>query len=122
MFGGFFYITKSLRIRLQRKYKRIYVMRLDKFLQVTGLIKRRTLANEACKRGLVEVNGKEAKATKEIIVNDVIDIHLARRDLSVKVLQEVKGSSLKKSIRHEYVEILKDIAKELNEQDDFWNE
>lgn len=97
-------------------------MRLDKFLQVTGLIKRRTLANEACKRGLVEVNGKAAKATKEVIVNDIIDIHLARRDLSVKVLQEIKGSSLKKSIRHEYVEILKDIAKELNDQDDFWNE
>ena len=85
-------------------------MRIDKFLQVTGLIKRRTLANEACKRGLVTVNAKVAKPTKEIMVGDIIDIHLAKRDISVKVLQEVKGNSIKKSARSEYIEIIKDIA------------
>ena len=97
-------------------------MRIDKFLQITGLIKRRTLANEACKRGLVSVNGVVAKPTREVAVEDVIDIHLARREISVKVLQEVSGSSLKKSVRHEYIEILKDVAVKVDELDDFRND
>lgn len=97
-------------------------MRIDKFLQVTGLIKRRSLANEACKRGLVTINGIVVKPTKEVSVEDIIDIRLARREMSVKVLQEVTGTSLKKSVRHEYIEILKDVAIKVNELDDFQNE
>ena len=56
-------------------------MRLDKYLQVTGLIKRRTLSNEACKLGLVSVNNVKAKPTKEIAVGDIIDIKLAKREI-----------------------------------------
>ncbi len=93
-------------------------MRLDKYLQVTGLIKRRALANEACKLGLVKINGTTAKATREVAVDDIIDISLARRDMSIKVLQLIAGNSLKKTIRHEYFTILKDIEKTV--VDDFW--
>ena len=97
-------------------------MRLDKYLQVTGLIKRRKLANEACKRGLITVNGNQAKATKEISEGDIIDICLAKRDLSIKVLKEITGNSLKKTLRSEYFETLKDIAKQADDLDDFWEE
>lgn len=98
-------------------------MRLDKYLQVTGLIKRRALANEACKRGLVKVNGTPAKATREIAVGDVLDIALARREMTVKVLQEVKGNSIKKAARPEYFEISRDVAvTPASDLDDFWAE
>ncbi len=101
--------------------KEVRKMRLDKYLQVTGLIKRRALANEACKRELVKVNQQPAKATKEVSVGDIIEIVLAKREITVKVLQEIKGTSLKKSIRSEYFEILKDISKKIEEDDDdFW--
>ena len=83
-------------------------MRLDKYLQVTGLIKRRTLSNEACKLGLVSVNSIKAKPTKEIAVGDIIDIKLAKREIQIKVLQLVTGNSIKKSIRDEYFTILID--------------
>ena len=98
-------------------------MRLDKYLQVTGLIKRRALANEACKRGLVKVNMVAAKPTREVVVGDQIEITLARREIAVKVLQEIKGNSLKKSARAEYFEIIKDIAvKHAYDLYDFWAE
>ena len=49
-------------------------MRLDKFLQVSRLIKRRTVANELCQRGKVTVNGRNAKAGKELAEGDVLSI------------------------------------------------
>ncbi|GAB4270897.1 MAG: RNA-binding S4 domain-containing protein [Candidatus Rifleibacteriota bacterium] len=96
-------------------------MRIDKYLQVSGLIKRRVLANEACKRGLVKVNGKTAKATRDIEIGDIIEISLARREICIKVLQEIRGNSLKKSLRPEFYEILKDEAITPDpDLDDFW--
>lgn len=96
-------------------------MRLDKYLQVTGLIKRRVLAAEACRRGLVKVNGNIVKPTREIAVGDLIEITLARRELSVKVLQEIKGNSLKKTLRQEFLEIIRDVAlTPASDLDDFW--
>ena len=50
-------------------------MRLDKFLKVSRLIKRRTVANEACDAGRVSVNGKPAKASVQVKPGDVIEIH-----------------------------------------------
>lgn len=97
-------------------------MRLDKYLQITGLIKRRTLANEACKLGLVKVNQIQAKPTKEVTVGDQIDICLARRDLSIKILKNVSGNSLKKSLRSEYFEILSDIEKHPDQNEAFWSD
>lgn len=60
-------------------------MRLDKYLKVSRLIKRRTIANEACDAGKVSVNGKEARASYDVKVGDVIEITLGSRSAKVKV-------------------------------------
>jgi ribosomal 50S subunit-recycling heat shock protein len=60
-------------------------MRLDKYLKTSRLIKRRTIANEACDAGKVTVNGKVARASYEVKEGDVIGLNLARK-LSVKVI------------------------------------
>lgn len=60
-------------------------MRLDKYLKVTRLIKRRTIANEACDAGKVTVNGKIARASYDIKVGDVIQITMGTKPLTVKV-------------------------------------
>ena len=60
-------------------------MRLDKYLKVSRLIKRRTIANEACDAGKVSVNGKEARASYDVKVGDVIEITLGSRSDKVKV-------------------------------------
>ena len=62
-------------------------MRLDKYLKVSRLIKRRTVANEACDNGRVSINGKVAKAGAEVKVGDKIEIALGTRVLAVEVLQ-----------------------------------
>lgn len=61
-------------------------MRLDKFLKVSRLIKRRTVANEACDAGRVLVNGKTAKASVKVKPGDVIEIQLGTRTVKVEVL------------------------------------
>jgi ribosomal 50S subunit-recycling heat shock protein len=61
-------------------------MRLDKYLKVSRLIKRRTIANEACDAGKLEVNGKVARASYEVRVGDIIEINMGRTPLKVKVL------------------------------------
>lgn len=62
-------------------------MRLDKYLKVSRLIKRRTVANEACDNGRVSVNGRVVKAGYEVKVGDRIEIALGARTLAVEVLQ-----------------------------------
>ncbi len=62
-------------------------MRLDKFLKVSRLIKRRTVANEACDAGRVMVNGKQAKASLNVKVGDVIEITFGNKSVRVEVLQ-----------------------------------
>ena len=59
-------------------------MRLDKYLKVSRLIKRRTIANEACEAGKVSVNGKEARASYDVKVGDVIEITLGSRSVDRK--------------------------------------
>ena len=61
-------------------------MRLDKFLKVSRLIKRRTVANEACDAGRVLVNGKTAKASVQVMPGDVIEIQFGTRTVKVEVL------------------------------------
>lgn len=61
-------------------------MRLDKYLKITRLIKRRTIANEACDAGRVFVNGKIARASYEVKEDDVIEIQLGQRPLKVQVV------------------------------------
>lgn len=61
-------------------------MRLDKYLKVSRLIKRRTVANEACDAGKVLVNGKVARASYDVKVDDVIELSLGVRQLKVQVV------------------------------------
>ena len=62
-------------------------MRLDKYLKVSRLIKRRTVANEACDNGRISVNGRVVKASSEVKVGDRIEIALGARTLAVEVVQ-----------------------------------
>lgn len=62
-------------------------MRLDKFLKVSRLIKRRTVANEACDAGRVLVNGKVAKASVNVKPGDIIEIMFGTKAVKVEVLQ-----------------------------------
>ena len=67
-------------------------MRLDKYLKVSRLIKRRTVANEACDAGLVSVNGKTARASLEIKPGDVIELRLGTRNTKVEVVSVVENA------------------------------
>ena len=62
-------------------------MRLDKYLKVSRLIKRRTVANEACDNERVNVNGRPAKASYDVKVGDVIELRFGARTVRVEVLQ-----------------------------------
>ena len=61
-------------------------MRLDKYLKVSRLIKRRTVANEACDGERVSVNGRQVKAGSQVKVGDIIEIAFGQRSLKVEVL------------------------------------
>lgn len=69
-------------------------MRLDKYLKVSRLIKRRTVANDACDNARVTVNGKPAKASYDVKTNDIIEISFGERCVKVRVL-DVKEHTLK---------------------------
>lgn len=69
-------------------------MRLDKYLKVSRLIKRRTVANDACDNARVSVNGKPAKASYDVKENDIIEISFGERVLKVRVL-DIKEHTLK---------------------------
>lgn len=73
-------------------------MRLDKFLKVSRLIKRRTVANEACDAGRVQINGRVAKASVDVKVGDEIAIAFGNKETKVRVL------SLQESVRKEDAE------------------
>ncbi len=62
-------------------------MRLDKYLKVSRLIKRRTVANDACDGAKVSVNGRPAKASYDVKVGDKIEIQFGARTVAVEVLQ-----------------------------------
>ena len=65
-------------------------MRLDKFLKVSRLIKRRTVANEACDAEKVSVNGKPARASYDVKVGDEIEINMGKSPLKIRVLKVVE--------------------------------
>ncbi len=62
-------------------------MRLDKYLKVSRLIKRRTVANEACDAGRVSVNGKPARASYDVKTGDVIEITFGNKTVKAEVLR-----------------------------------
>ena len=78
-------------------------MRLDKFLKVSRLIKRRTVANEACDAGRVTVNDKPAKASLSVKQGDIIEIQFGTRPVKVEVLdvqETVKKDEVKELYRY----------------------
>jgi ribosomal 50S subunit-recycling heat shock protein len=62
-------------------------MRIDKYLKVTRLIKRRSVANEACDQGRITVNGKVVKASYDVKENDILEIKMGERVIRVQVLE-----------------------------------
>ncbi|MDE6675832.1 MAG: RNA-binding S4 domain-containing protein [Acetatifactor sp.] len=78
-------------------------MRLDKYLKVSRLIKRRTVANEACDAGRVMINDKPAKASSTVKTGDIITISFGNRDVKVEVLdvqETVKKEEAKELFRY----------------------
>lgn len=80
-------------------------MRLDKYLKVSRLIKRRTVANEACDGGLITVNGRVAKASYDVKTGDVLEIRLGQRAVKVEVL-EINEHAQKADAANLYREIV----------------
>ena len=79
-------------------------MRLDKYLKVSRIIKRRTVANEACDGGRVSVNGKTARASYDVKIGDIIEINFGTRNVKIEVL------SVKETVKKEESESLYKIA------------
>ena len=79
----------------------VIIMRLDKFLKVSRLIKRRTVANEACDAGRVIINGKPAKASAAVKVGDIIEIGFGAKAVKVEVL-DVQESTRKDDAKELY--------------------
>lgn len=78
-------------------------MRLDKFLKVSRIIKRRTVANEACDAGRVTVNGRPAKASVKVKPGDVIEIAFGQKTVKAEVLslsESVKKEDAKEMFRY----------------------
>lgn len=76
-------------------------MRLDKYLKISRIIKRRTVANEACDAGRVEVNGKVARASYDVKIGDVIKVSLGQQERSFEV-QEINEHTLKEDASKMY--------------------
>ena len=78
-------------------------MRLDKYLKVSRIIKRRTVANEACDAGRVMVNGRVAKASADVKAGDVIEVGFGNKQVKVEVLsvqETVKKEEAKEMFRY----------------------
>ena len=80
-------------------------MRLDKFLKVTRIIKRRTVAKELADNGNIAVNGEQKKSSYDVKKGDIFDIKYFNKNIKVKVL-DLPPESLKKELVDEYVEII----------------
>ena len=92
-------------------------MRLDKFLKVSRVIKRRTLAKEVCNRGQVTVNDRRAKAGLEVKEGDTVSISFGNRNLTIRIV-EVKESVPAKMAKELY-EVLADLRVSNDENGEF---
>ena len=79
-------------------------MRLDKYLKVSRIIKRRTVANEACDAGRIVVSGKIARASYDVKENDIIEVNLGSRPVKLKVLS-VNEYATKETAANNYIVI-----------------
>lgn len=83
-------------------------MRLDKYLKVSRVIKRRTLANEVADAGRVLVNGKPAKASYTVKIGDIIEVTFGNRPIKARVLSDVEPRT--KDVAREMYEIIEQPA------------
>ncbi len=90
-------------------------MRLDKFLKVSRLLKRRTLASQACKLKAVKVNGVEAKASRQVKEGDILELDLANIYLKVRV-ERVPHGPVKKGDAHALYSLLEERRKDWREE------
>ncbi len=79
-------------------------MRLDKYLKVSRVIKRRTLANEVADAGRVLVNGKPAKASYTVKIGDIIEVTFGNRPVKIRVLSDVEQKG--KDVAQEMLEVI----------------
>lgn len=79
-------------------------MRLDKYLKVSRVIKRRTLANEVADAGRVMVNGKPAKASYTVKIGDIIEVTFGNRPVKIRVLSDVEQKG--KDVAREMFEVI----------------
>lgn len=87
-------------------------MRLDKFLKVTNLIKRRTVANEAADEGFIFVNGLKAKPSHKLKIGDIIEIDMWNYYKKIKILDLISKGSIPKSDIDKYIEVIEYKVKE----------
>ena len=78
-------------------------MRVDKFLNSVNIVKRRSIADEMCKEGVVFINSKKAKPSKEVKVGDIIEIHYLNGIKKYEVLKIPETKTIPKSKKFEYI-------------------
>ena len=91
------------------------MMRLDKFLKVSRLLKRRTMAAQACKLKAVKINGMEAKASRKVKEGDILELDLATVYLKVRV-ERVPQGPVKKKDAHTLYSLLEERRKDWREE------
>ena len=91
-------------VRFCRNGRKDTIMRLDKYLKVSRLIKRRTVANEVADAGRILINGKVAKASQAVKAGDLIEVTFGNRPIKVRVLSDVEPRT--KDVAREMYEIL----------------
>ena len=80
-------------------------MRLDKFLKVTRIIKRRTIAKELADNGNIQINNEETKSSYSVKAGDVLDIKYFNKNIKIRV-KEVPSENLRKEDIENYIEVL----------------
>ena len=103
-------------------------MRLDKFLKISRIIKRRELIKDFCKNGFIKLNGNLTKPSKEIKVGDIIEIDTPLKLLKIKVLDIPKFKNVSKTEAKKLYEILEEKKNQIQQilkeesEDDFFKE
>ena len=82
-------------------------MRIDKFLNSVNIVKRRSIADEMCKEGVVFINTKKVKSSKDVKVGDIIEIHYLKGIKKFEVLKLPESKTIPKSKKDEYVKEFK---------------